>query len=463
VTGRPSRNIVVAHVVALCGAVAVGTATVGRADWDPAIFAVLLVFALLSDAMGSVVAAASRPHGPSTNLKISGSFLALVLAMVILGGTPAAIIGVATIIAGWLYRRREGALHFVLNDVVAYAWFPLLGGLLFDVVSDATGLSSSDGFFYVLVFAIFGFALALNFLVVAGYGGYIEGESLVTKARKSLVPILPSELAAALLAVGVTYLYYEVGLATIVLFGLVLITFQYLLGELLLSEQRAEELEQRNTQLASFQLGLMSALLHTLDLRDRMTARHSAAVARYSREIARAAGLPEGDQELVHTAALLHDIGKFIFPDRILKADVKLTDEDWRIIRMHPHQGAQIVADVEGYGPVGDIIVAHHERYDGSGYPRGLAGDDIPELSRIISVADTYDVLTARDSYRKPISSFEAIQELQRVAGTHLDARFVEVFVGVLAGTDLRYRHGEDADFDAELGLERRVHEYAVS
>jgi len=72
-------------------------------------------------------------------------------------------------------------------------------------------------------------------------------------------------------------------------------------------------------------------------------------------------------------------------------------------------------------------------------------------------------VLTARDSYRKPISSFEAIQELQRAAGTHLDARFVEVFVGVLAGTDLRYRHGEDADFDAELGLERRVHEYAVS
>jgi putative nucleotidyltransferase with HDIG domain len=194
-----------------------------------------------------------------------------------------------------------------------------------------------------------------------------------------------------------------------------------------------------------------------------MTARHSAAVARYSREIARAAGLSEGEQELVHTAALLHDIGKFIFPDRILKADVKLTDEDWKIVRMHPHQGAQIVADVEGYGPVGDIIVAHHERLDGSGYPRGLKGDDIPELSRIISVADTYDVLTARDSYRQPISSFEAIQELQRAAGTHLDPHFVEVFVSVLAGTDLRYRHGEDADFDAELGLERRVHEYAVS
>jgi putative nucleotidyltransferase with HDIG domain len=463
VTGPPSRKVVAAHLVALAGAVVVGVVAAGDADWDPEIFAVLLGFALLSDVMGGVVAAASRGQEPATNLKISGSFLALVIAMVVLGATPAAIIGVATILVGWLYRRRESGLHFVLNDVVAYAWFPLLGGLLFDAVTDAAGLGSSDGFFYVLVFGIFGFALAFNFVVVAGYGGYIEGESLVSKARRSLAPILPSELAAALLAVGVTYLYYEVGLATIVLFGLVLITFQYLLGELLLSEHRAEELEQRNTQLASFQLGLMSALLHTLDLRDRMTARHSAAVARYSREIARAAGLPEADQELVHTAALLHDIGKFIFPDRILKANVQLTDDDWRIIRMHPHQGAQIVADVEGYGPVGDIIVAHHERVDGSGYPRGLKGDDIPQLSRIISVADTYDVLTARDSYRKPISSFEAIQELQRAAGTHLDPHFVEVFVSVLAGTDLRYRHGEDADFDAELGLERRVHEYAVS
>jgi HD-GYP domain-containing protein (c-di-GMP phosphodiesterase class II) len=142
---------------------------------------------------------------------------------------------------------------------------------------------------------------------------------------------------------------------------------------------------------------------------------------------------------------------------------VQLTEEDWRIIRMHPHQGAKIVSDVEGYGPVGDIIVAHHERFDGNGYPRGLRGEEIPELSRIISVADTYDVLTARDSYRKPVSSFEAIQELQSVAGTHLDPYFVDVFISVLSGTDLRYRHGEDADFDAELGLERRVHEYAVS
>jgi putative nucleotidyltransferase with HDIG domain len=421
-------------------------------NWDWGLFLTLLAFSIASDHMAAATAAGA--------LKISGSFLALVLAIVLLGAAPAALMGVTTMVVGWSHRRSPA--RFLLIDVVSYAWFPLIAGSAFHAVKDAGNLGSSDGFFYVLVAGAFALALAVNFVSTAGCLSYLGGESIAAQARKALIPVLPSELAAALLAVGVTYLYYEVGLAAIVLFGLVLITFQYLLGQLLLSEQRAEELEQRNTQLATFQLGLMSALLHTLDLRDRMTARHSAAVARYSKEIARAAGLPESDQELVHTAALLHDIGKFIFPDRILKANVKLTDEDWKIVRMHPHQGARIVADIDGYGPVGDIILAHHERYDGSGYPRGLEGEDIPQLSRIISVADTYDVLTARDSYRSPISSFEAIQELQRASGTHLDSHLVEVFVGVLAGTDLRYRHGEDADFDAELGLERRVHEYAV-
>jgi HD-GYP domain-containing protein (c-di-GMP phosphodiesterase class II) len=111
---------------------------------------------------------------------------------------------------------------------------------------------------------------------------------------------------------------------------------------------------------------------------------------------------------------------------------------------------------------VSDIILAHHERIDGTGYPRKLKGDEIPLLSRIISVADTYDVMTARDSYRKPVSSMEAIQELRRVSGTQLDGQVVEVFIELLSGKDVRFRHGEDADFDAELALEARVHEYAT-
>jgi HD-GYP domain-containing protein (c-di-GMP phosphodiesterase class II) len=132
------------------------------------------------------------------------------------------------------------------------------------------------------------------------------------------------------------------------------------------------------------------------------------------------------------------------------------------MIKMDPYQGARVVSQMEGYGPVSEIILAHHERIDGKGYPRGLRGSEIPALSRMISVADTYDVMTARDSYRTPISSFEAIQELRRVSGAQLDAEFVELFIRILAGKDVRFRHGEDADFDAELGLDKRIDEYSL-
>jgi putative nucleotidyltransferase with HDIG domain len=210
-------------------------------------------------------------------------------------------------------------------------------------------------------------------------------------------------------------------------------------------------------------VALLGALLRTLDLRDRMTARHSAAVARYAREIAAVAGFSTREQEVAHTAGLLHDIGKFVLPDRILKTDARLTEDDWVQIRKHPYEGARIVSQVDGYQPIGDIILAHHERLDGLGYPRGLKGDQVPAISRILAVADVYDVMTARDTYRDPVSSFEALAEMRRVSGSQLDGRFVEIFAAILADKDLAYRHGEDADFEAELSLDRRIHDYVTS
>ena len=129
---------------------------------------------------------------------------------------------------------------------------------------------------------------------------------------------------------------------------------------------------------------------------------------------------------------------------------------------MHPYQGARIVSQIEGYGPVGEIILAHHERIDGKGYPRRLKGEEIPALSRIISVADIYDVMTARDSYRDADLVLRGDHaSCAGSPGRSWTASFVEVFIEVLAGKDVRYRHGEDADFDAELALEKRVHDYA--
>ncbi len=322
----------------------------------------LLAFCVFSD-----LTAVETP----SRVLISGSFLALVVAMVLLGGTPAALIGVVTMLAGWL-RWRE-SWDYLLNNVLTFAIFSLVGGIAFHA-ADQLGLTSNDPVFYLLIFALFQFALAINFLMVASYGCYVERTPFSDKLRL-LPPVLPSEFASAMLAVGVTFIYHQVGITAIAFFGVVLVTFQYLLGQLLLSQQRAEELELRSKQLASFQVGMLSAMLRTLDLRDQMTARHSAAVARYSRAIAQRAGYSRREEELVHIAALLHDIGKFILPDRILKANVPLTDEDWMLIKRHPQQGARVVSSLDGYGPVAEIILAHHERIDGKGYPRGLEGE----------------------------------------------------------------------------------------
>jgi putative nucleotidyltransferase with HDIG domain len=216
-------------------------------------------------------------------------------------------------------------------------------------------------------------------------------------------------------------------------------------------------LEAHSIRLASAQLGVLTTLVETLELRDRKTARHSAAVARYARELAREVKCSDSDQDLVHTAGLLHDIGKFGLPDRILHAEI-LSDEDWAVIRRHPQDGATLVGRLDGYGPVAEAILYHHEHIDGSGYPAGLIGHEIPLASRILSVCNVYDTLTARDSYRSPMTARDAIAELRRVAGRQLDAELVDSFITMLEREGpVTFAHGDDADFAAELDFERRA------
>jgi HD-GYP domain-containing protein (c-di-GMP phosphodiesterase class II) len=126
-------------------------------------------------------------------------------------------------------------------------------------------------------------------------------------------------------------------------------------------------------------------------------------------------------------------------------------------IQRHPELGAEMMRDLGMYGPVAEIVLAHHERIDGRGYPSGLPPEQIPEIAKIIAVAEVYDTLTAADTYRTRMSSFEALRELRRVAGTQLDAGYVEVLAGLLSGEGTEYRHADAADFDSELDMERRI------
>jgi len=439
------RALVVLNVVLLVAAIAAAAATSRSSDWHPAGLVVLLaILALVSDA----VAITAR------GMRLSGSFIALVLAMALLGPAPAVLLGLLVILV-YTARGPRPAFPLVVNNLATYAVFPLVGALLVRWLAE--GLDRQGPEFAVIVFGVYAFTNLLNFVMVAGARHVVLGQTMATQARTILRPLIPAEAAAATLVLAFALAYAHAGFWALVVLIVALLAFQVLARELLLSQERAEQLSARSTELASLQVGVLAALVQTLSLRDKMTARHSAAVARYARAIAEATGCSDAQQELVHTAGLLHDIGKFIFPDRILLADRRLADDDWEIVKRHPAQGARVVGRVSGYGPVAEIIHAHHERVDGGGYPRGLVGEEIPTLSRMISIADTYDVMTARDSYREPVSHAAAIAELRRVAGAQLDAEFVEVFIRVLEERGVSFQHTTDADFERELDFEARV------
>jgi putative nucleotidyltransferase with HDIG domain len=436
------RVTIAGHGLLLAAAIIAACVTSRSTDWQPTNLLVLLTaLAVVSDAFPIA----------ARGMRLTGSFVALVLAMALLGPAPAAAIGIVAICVDTL-RSPPSSAVLTLSNFSTYAAFPLIGGLL---VRWAKGFDDRGTVeFGLIVLAVFLVTNLLNFGLIAVNQRLVLGRSLREQVRSILLPVLPAEAVAAMLAVVIAVTYDSVGFVGLLALVIVLVIFQVLTRELLLSQERAE-------QLSSLQVGVLAALVQTLSLRDKMTARHSAAVARFARAIAEADGCTRGEQELVHTAGLLHDIGKFIFPDRILVANSKLSDEDWEIVKLHPSQGALLVQRVNGYGPVADIILAHHEKVDGTGYPHGLRGDQVPLLSRMIAIADTYDVMTARDSYRRPVSREEAIAELRRVSGTQLDPRLVELFVVVLSERGLAFQHTTDADFEAELDFEKRVRTHA--
>ena len=196
--------------------------------------------------------------------------------------------------------------------------------------------------------------------------------------------------------------------------------FQYLTIALLRSEDRADQLEARSIHLASLQLGVLTTLVETLALRDRTTARHAAAVARYARALASEIGCSEAEQDLVHTAGLLHDIGKFALPDRILHAEV-LSDEDWAVIRRHPQDGATLVGRLDGYGPVADAILYHHEHVDGSGYPGGP--DRQRDPARLAHLCDLLDLRHADRARQLPLADDAAGRDGRAAPGRRAPAR----------------------------------------
>ena len=423
-------------------------------DWHPlALVGLLLALALVAE----------RIEFEVRGQHLSASLVVLVLAMSLLGPAPAVALGLVVILPNSFGRRLSPSLW--LGNLSAFAAFTLVGALIVralvgDVHSPQDHHLAGSVTFALVVFGVFMVTNALNFAIIAADARVTQGLPLGRQTRELFLPLQPGQMALGALTALLAIAYFHLGLSALLGLIVVLLLFQYLIAALLRSEDRAEQVDARSRQLATLQLGVLSTLIETLALRDRGTARHAAAVARYARDLAVEIGLDESQQELVHTAGLLHDIGKFVLPDRILHAEI-LSDDDWAMIRRHPQDGATLVGRLDGYGPVADAILYHHEHVDGSGYPAGLIGNEIPLSSRMLAICSAYDTLTSRDSYRSPMTPQDAIAELRRVAGRQLDTELVERFVAMLSRDGPPTRVAEDADFGAELAFERRVRQMA--
>jgi putative nucleotidyltransferase with HDIG domain len=211
---------------------------------------------------------------------------------------------------------------------------------------------------------------------------------------------------------------------------------------LMYQEQRrlAEDLGDLNEQLRAANLSFANGLIATLDARDRYTAGHSAAVATYARDIAERMALPDSHQALAYLCGLVHDIGKIGLPAGLLEKPGALTLEERREMQRHSEIGERILANVETYAEIASVVRHHHERVDGQGYPDGIAGDEIPLLSRIIAVADAYNAMTSDRPYRDAMPSRVARLRLAQAVETQFDTSVVAAFEALLAAAREDYR-----------------------
>jgi len=442
---RRERKLTAAEFLLL--AVALGGAALSSraADWQPLeLVGLLAVLAVGSD----LLALEAR------RFRISGSFTALVLAMALLGPAPAAVIGLACAITDGVRHRHR--LSNLASNLATYATFPLVGGLALELLSAPGAAERPESSYPALVLAVCLAVNLLNFALIAGHVALLGNGSLREMFRTIYVPVFPWELASAVVTAGAVWAHQLWGAGVIGLFAVTLGIYFVLLRSLLTGQQHGEQLTRQVEEIGVRHERMLGLMLRTLSLRDPTATRHAAAVAHYALQVAQAGGLSVREQEIAHTAGLLHDIGKQAFPDAILIAEREVEPGDRRLIQRHAADGARLLREVPGLEPVADAVAAHHERPDGRGYPRGLRGEEIPLAARVVAVAEAYDVLTAPDSYRRPLPVPEALAELRRVAGSQLDPGLAEAFARAVEREGaVGFRVRGDADLDAELRLQR--------
>ena len=421
------------------GLVAASWSVHGLGRWDVVI--VLAVIAHVAEGHSMRV---------SPRVEVSVSFMPLALAAVLFGPAAAAVVGGAAML------HHEGPLERFLIYLSGKTLAGCAAGWSAVLAERAVNPDSLVALVAVAAVASV-VGTAVEFFVTAVTLLLRHGTRPLELWRLLRGSIAVSVALYAPVTALIAFTYGRVGVEVLAFFVVPLIaahlSFRMHARQAQLIEELGDSnarLEAANEHLRRVNVSFAAAMVRALDSRDKYTAGHSAAVAVYCRDIAVELGLPEADVTRVHLAALVHDIGKIGINAELLEKRSALDDDEWAEMRRHPEIGARILAEVEDYSDIALVVRSHHERWDGVGYPDGLAGHAIPRLARIIAVADSYNAMTSDRAYRAAMTTDRAIQQLILGRGSQFEAPLVDAFLAVLERETEPYQRGLLADFSIE-------------
>lgn len=441
-TSAHRRGLLNLWVVALCVSAAgfcFGLIAAGYRLGHPTALAVMAVLAVIAERESIKLTSSAEAAEASV-----GSLI-YVFTAVVLGPVAGVVVGAAGLLAD-LPRRdtAQPVLRWLTWTAVRILAVGAAG------VAAAVLLNATDRTFLGL-FAAVAAAFVVESVVDVALGSVapaIRGSDTFSGAAHVVgAPLVGSVPLQAPMVAVLAYAYITVSPWSVALFLLPAVAAQRLL--LLYRQQRetAEALGSANARLAKANLSFATALVATLDARDRYTAGHSAAVAIYAGDIAKRMSLSEREQELAHLCGLVHDVGKIGLPAGLLEKPGALSLEERRQMEQHPVIGERILRHVDDYGEIAAIVRHHHERVDGLGYPDQLERDRIPLLARIIAVADAYNAMTSARPYRDAMPSRVARLRLAQAVEAQFDTSVVAAFEAILSGASEDYRTGRDRAF----------------
>jgi putative nucleotidyltransferase with HDIG domain len=321
-----------------------------------------------------------------------------------------------------LYRTLFSMACLAITVQAASAAFQLLGGvpgvLGHDLAAIAKPLLGAATVYFIC-----------NTLLIAIAIGLSTQQSILTVWNENFLWSAPSYFVGAAVAVAAEWAFLGSGVWVALLLAAPLYltyrTYKVYLG-------RIDDERRHVQEMADLHLATIEALALAIDAKDQTAQSHIRRVQSYAAGLAKALGMPDAEIQGVKTAALLHDIGKLAVPEHILSKPGPLTQEEFQKIRVHPQVGAEIISAVPFPYPVAPLILSHHERWDGKGYPQGLKGDEIPLGARILSVVDYFDALTSERPYHKAMTHDAAIAMLRQESEKALDPQVVQLFIQML-------------------------------